>query len=102
MSKMYGIYNLKAKASPLSNPQDGLLNLTCVIPKEKVTKTRGLLEIRSGKHIYDERNKFYWVDEVSVSSTNKPIKVMIDGENKEFDELKLKIVPNIINIYYHD
>lgn len=97
-----GLFFGKLSASPLSNLQDGLANIICLTQKEKSGKFSELRKLKFGKHIYNEENKMHWTDEISVNCKETPFKVNLDGELKEFDTLNVKVMENLLNIYYHD
>lgn len=93
-----GIYKDRSKISPLSNMQDGLFNLICVTNNGK-RKISDYLKIKRGKHIYDDQNNTYWLETATITSTNTPLKVEIDGELYEMDKLEISTVEGGLNLY---
>lgn len=93
-----GKYKDRAKISPLSNMQDGLFNLILVTNNGK-RKISEYLNIKKGKHIYNENNITYWLEDINISSPNTPLNLEIDGELYAFDTLNITCVEGGLNIY---
>lgn len=93
-----GLYKDRSKISPLSNLQDGLFNLICVANNGK-RKVSSYLKIKHGKHIYNDLNKTYWLENATINSNNTPLKIEIDGELYEMEKLDISTIEGGLNIY---
>lgn len=93
-----GKFKDRSKISPLSNMQDGLFNLIVVSNNGK-RKLTDYLKIKRGKHIYQEQNKTFWLETISITSPTSPIKAEIDGELYELDQLDISVVEGGLNVY---
>lgn len=94
-----GLNSGSTKASPLSNPQDGLTNIICLTEKTNKSALSEYLSLKKGKHIYNENNKQFWASEFSFTSNEMPVKAIIDGELYELDNLSIKTIEGGLNIY---
>lgn len=89
----------KLKISPLSNIQDGLSNIICITKTDNKVSLSEYLKLRKGKHIYNENNKTFWAGEFTFTSSEMPVRSIIDGECYELDNLSIKTVESGLNIY---
>jgi len=94
-----GSHQGKSIVSPLSNTQDGLVNIICVTKKNEKNSLGEYLKIRKGKHIYNEENKTFWASEFNFTSNQMPVHAVVDGEIYELDNLSIKTINAGLNIY---
>lgn len=94
-----GTHQDNLNVSPLSNAQDGLVNIICVTKKSDKNSLSEYLKIRKGKHIYNETNKTFWAGEFNFTSSQMPVHAVIDGEIYELDNLSIKTIDGGLNIY---
>ena len=85
--------------SPLSNPNDGLLNLTYAKFLERPERAKYLLSAKKGKHIYAQHTKQQWLKAVRLTNEAKSIKAVLDGSVYTFDELNISVVEKGLKIY---
>lgn len=93
-----GQYVGKNHISPLSNIQDGLLNIICIQNKNKI-RLLDFWDIYKGKHIKKESCSNYWADDFKITCSKLPIKTLIDGEPYELEELNIQTIENGLNIF---
>ena len=85
--------------SPLSNVQDGLLNLNYFLMDAKSNNKKLFKKFANGKHIYDEATKQYWLTNIKVSNANNQIKALIDGRIVYLNKLDISIVESGLKFY---
>ena len=85
--------------SPLSNIQDGLINVSYCLTENKSENRKHLKAFNIGKHIYSEDTKQYWLTNLKVSNLNNQIKAMVDGRIIYANKLEISIVENGLKLY---
>ena len=91
--------NNKKPISPLANVQDGLFNLTFVTSSDEDSNKINLKNFKNGNYIYLQNVQQYWLNNLKITSKNKKIKALVDGEVCEFDSLNISIIENGLKIY---
>ncbi len=94
-----GVYQDGEPLSPLSNIHDGLFNLNYSIYTYGQNKSKYLSLFRSGKQIYEDQTKQFWLKAVKITNPNNKIKTYIDGRVMTLDELEVKIVESGLKLY---
>lgn len=85
--------------SPLSNIQDGLINVSYCLTEAKRDNKKHLKAFNVGKHIYSDDTKQYWLTNLKVSNLNNQVKVMVDGRIVYANKLEISIVENGLKLY---
>lgn len=94
-----GGLNKGQQISPLSNLKDG--NFNAIFLTQTTEKENGAFfkNYRNGKHIYDDETKQLWLNNIKITSKNKQIKCMIDGDICTEEQLDITLVEGGLNIY---
>ncbi len=86
--------------SPLSNLQDGLLNVVQIDylpPRKRLFLLSSFLK---GKHIYKDFTKQLWTEKIEISKEDdQPITINLDGELYEYDKVELCCNKMGLNLY---
>ena len=85
--------------SPLSNLQDGLFNVTYTNTSQKSGKRKYIKMTNKGKHIYSEDTKQHWLNNLTITNSDKKIKALIDGKILNLEKLNISIVESALKIY---
>lgn len=93
-----GLLNNK-QVSPLSNAQDGLLNVNYALVPPMEERKKYLKKFNKGSQVKDERTKQSWKESVVVTNPDKRIKILADNKLITVEELEVKVVENGLNIY---
>ncbi len=85
--------------SPLANLKDGLFNFNFVTLVDKKEKKVYVEKQENGEHIYNEKTKQYWLNNIKIYSPNNKIKALVDGKLVLFDEMIISVVENGLKIF---
>ena len=85
--------------SPLSNVQDGLLNLNYTLLPAKEDRKKYLKMLKNGKTVQTEQTKQLWQESVRITNPERRIKILADGELQTVEEINVQVVENGLKIY---
>lgn len=85
--------------SPLSNVKDGLFNINYSVSSTEEEKKKFLKVFNKGEHIYDEKTKQLWVNNLKISNTEKMIKAIIDGKIETFENMEISLIEQGLKLY---
>lgn len=89
----------KEQISPLSNVQDGLFNLNLANMPIKNERKKYLSLFKSGKQIYSDKTRQYWINQVHITNEEKQIKAIVDGSLQTLEELNVRLIEGGLKIY---
>lgn len=91
--------NKGKNSSPLSNLKDGLFNVSYSTVDMAQENKHILKTFENGSFIYNDKNKQLWLNNLKLSSPNKEIKAIIDGEMQIVKDLEIEIIEAGLKIY---
>lgn len=92
--------NSKGKQiSPLANVEDGWFNVSYSVVSAGIDKKKTVKLFNDGEHIYEEKTKQLWLNNLKITNADKKIKAMIDGKICNLESLDITIVEKGLKIY---
>jgi len=85
--------------SPLSNVQDGLLNVNYTLLPAKEDRKKYLKMLKTGKQTQISQTTQLWQDSVRLTNPERRIKILADGNLKTVEEINVQVVENGLKIY---
>lgn len=94
-----GGYVKRKHVSPLSNVEDGLLNLIYTKTTNPKQNNKLVSLFSKGNHIYNEEVNQLWLNNVKITNDDNKIKVLLDGRIMNFEKLEVTVVEKGLKIY---
>lgn len=87
--------------APLSNLQDGLIDVYIAEKLNKFSMLNLILKLKKGNHESSKRIRKIMTDKLVIKSQEK-IKCNIDGETLEDNVFKIELIKKGIKVYYNE
>lgn len=87
--------------APISNLQDGLLDVYLVPKLNKLSMIKLILKMKKGKHQDSDKLKYFKTNKITLKSPKK-VTCNIDGEELTADTFNIELIPKGIKIYYNE
>lgn len=87
--------------APISNLQDGLLDVYLVPKLNKLSMIKLILKMKKGKHQDSDKLKYFKTNKITLKSPKK-VTCNIDGEKLTADTFNIELIPKGIKIYYNE
>lgn len=89
----------KNHINPLANVKDGLFNLNYATVLQKNERKKYLNLFKSGKQIYDNKTKQFWLNQIKITNEENHIKAIVDGTLQNLEELNVRVVEGGLKLY---